>query len=194
MKKNINKMIITLVVIMISFFVGVSNTKAADNLTPGNMGSQTPEGWYMCNTTMGASKKQSQACVKKTKKDSIANCEKEVFDSKLNCETKLKVVTVTTTKKPTTTKKNTAVTGGAGCTDVRNLIHEYWSDVMVLVPILLIVMITLDFFKALAKGDSDSIKKAGSNAVKRTVAAVVLLALPALLGMIFDMVGLPLCV
>lgn len=197
MKKNINKMIITLFVIMISFFVGISNTKAADNLTPGNLGNQTPEGWYMCNTTIGASKKQSQACVKKTKKDSIVNCEKEVFDSKLNCETKLKVVTVTTTtttKKTRTTKKNTAVTGGAGCTDVRDLIHEYWSDVMVLVPILLIVMITLDFFKALAKGDSDSIKKAGSNAVKRTVAAVVLLALPALLGVIFNLVGLPLCV
>lgn len=194
MKKNINKMIITLFVIMISFFVGISNTKAADNLTPGNLGNQTPEGWYMCNTTIGASKKQSQACVKKTKKDSIVNCEKEVFDSKLNCETKLKVVTVTTTKTTTTTKKNTAVTGGASCTDVRDLIHEYWSYVMVLVPILLIVMITLDFFKALAKGDSDSIKKAGSDAVKRTVAAVVLLALPALLGVIFNLVGLPLCV
>ena len=89
---------------------------------------------------------------------------------------------------------NPAVTGGASCTDVRDLIHEYWSYVMVLVPILLIVMITLDFFKALAKGDSDSIKKAGSNAVKRTVAAVVLLALPALLGVIFNLVGLPLCV
>ena len=89
---------------------------------------------------------------------------------------------------------NPAVTGGASCTDVRDLIHEYWSYVMVLVPILLIVMITLDFFKALAKGDSDSIKKAGSDAVKRTVAAVVLLALPALLGVIFNLVGLPLCV
>ena len=65
---------------------------------------------------------------------------------------------------------------------------------MIIVPILLIVMITIDFFKALAKGDSDSIKKAGNNTVKRTIAAVVLLALPALLGLIFSWFGLDLCV
>ncbi|CDA80574.1 unknown [Clostridium sp. CAG:594] len=80
------------------------------------------------------------------------------------------------------------------CTEVSDLIHDYWKYVMIIVPILLIVMITIDFFKALAKGDSDSIKKAGNNTVKRTIAAVVLLALPALLGLIFSWVGLDLCV
>ncbi len=80
------------------------------------------------------------------------------------------------------------------CTEVSGLIHDYWKYVMIIVPILLIVMITIDFFKALAKGDSDSIKKAGNNTVKRTIAAVVLLALPALLGLIFSWFGLDLCV
>ncbi len=80
------------------------------------------------------------------------------------------------------------------CTEVSGLIHDYWKYVMVIVPILLIVMITIDFFKALAKGDSDSIKKAGNNTIKRAIAAVVLLALPALLGLIFSWVGLDLCV
>lgn len=80
------------------------------------------------------------------------------------------------------------------CTEVSDLIHDYWKYVMVIVPILLIAMMTIDFFKALSKGDSDSIKKAGNNTVKRTIAAVVLLALPALLGLIFSWVGLDLCV
>lgn len=80
------------------------------------------------------------------------------------------------------------------CTEVSDLIHDYWKYVMVIVPILLIVMMTIDFFKALTKGDSDSIKKAGNNTVKRTIAAVVLLALPALLGLIFSWVGLDLCI
>ena len=80
------------------------------------------------------------------------------------------------------------------CTEVSDLIHDYWKYVMIIVPILLIVMMTIDFLKALAKGDSDSIKKAGNNTVKRTIAAVVLLALPALLGLIFSWVGLDLCV
>lgn len=86
---------------------------------------------------------------------------------------------------------NSSVTS---CTEVSGLIHDYWKYVMVIVPILLIVMITIDFFKALAKGDSDSIKKAGNNTIKRAISAVVLLALPALLGLIFSWVGLDLCV
>lgn len=84
--------------------------------------------------------------------------------------------------------------GSTSCTDVSDLIHDYWKYVMVITPILLIVMITIDFFQALAKGDNDSIKKAGNNAIKRTIAAVVLLALPALLSLIFSLVGLDLCV
>lgn len=80
------------------------------------------------------------------------------------------------------------------CTEVSGLIHDYWKYVMIIVPILLIVMITIDFFKALAKGDSDSIKKAGNNTIKRAISAVVLLALPALLGLIFSWFGLDLCV
>lgn len=79
------------------------------------------------------------------------------------------------------------------CTEVSDLIHDYWKYVMVIVPILLIVMMTLDFFKAVGKGDSESIKKAGNNTVKRAIAAVVLLALPALLGLIFSWFGLELC-
>lgn len=85
-------------------------------------------------------------------------------------------------------------TSKTSCTDVRDLIHDYWSYVMVIAPILLIVMMTLDFFKAIGSNDADAIKKAGTNAVKRTLAAVILLALPALLGVIFDIFGLPLCI
>ena len=80
------------------------------------------------------------------------------------------------------------------CTEVSDLIHDYWKYVMVIVPILLIVMMTLDFFKAVGKGDSDSIKKAGNNTIKRAISTVVLLALPALLGLIFSWFGLDLCV
>lgn len=85
-------------------------------------------------------------------------------------------------------------TSKTSCTDVRDLIHDYWSYVMVIVPILLIVMMALDFFKAIGSNDADAIKKAGTNAVKRTLAAVILLALPALLSIVFDLFGLPLCI
>ena len=146
-------------------------------------------------TNKKTTKKTKKANKKTTKKTKKAN-KKTTKKTKANKKTTKKktVAGDSDNSDDSSDQTNPAVTGGASCTDVRDLIHEYWSYVMVLVPILLIVMITLDFFKALAKGDSDSIKKAGSDAVKRTVAAVVLLALPALLGVIFNLVGLPLCV
>lgn len=89
---------------------------------------------------------------------------------------------------------NIIMSGSTSCTDVSDIIHDYWSYVMVIVPILLIVMMVLDFFKAIGSNDADAIKKAGTNSVKRTLAAVILLALPVLLSFIFDLFGLPLCI
>jgi len=89
---------------------------------------------------------------------------------------------------------NINMSESTSCTDVSSIIHDYWSYVMVIVPILLIIMMTLDFFKAIGSNDADVIKKAGTNSVKRTLAAVILLALPVLLSFIFDLFGLDLCI
>lgn len=80
------------------------------------------------------------------------------------------------------------------CTDVKEIIDDYWKYIIVIVPILLIMVLTLDFFKAMGSNDADAIKKAGTNAVKRTVAAVILLALPALLSLILGWFDIPLCI
>ena len=179
MKKTI--IFIMLILCLTAFFpveVNAVNNYSGDNV------------YILAKTT-----KKTKTNKKTTKKTKKAN-KKTTKKTKANKKTTKKktVAGDSDNSDDSSDQTNPAVTGGASCTDVRDLIHEYWSYVMVLVPILLIVMITLDFFKALAKGDSDSIKKAGSDAVKRTVAAVVLLALPALLGVIFNLVGLPLCV
>lgn len=72
-------------------------------------------------------------------------------------------------------------------------LHKYWRWIMILTPILLIVMITIDFVKALSNNDSDAIKKSSTNAVKRVIAGVILLALPMLLDIIFGWFGLEIC-
>lgn len=310
MKKNINKIIITLVVIMISFFVGVNSTKALDKcdfennygsiseshkphveIGDTNYGMSRISYWcYNGKTSVGAAAKstcdnasdkfyiqfnvaretsKNGGYVKNTKftiynKKGDAQCYIEYDESSkkygvyqynfnLNKKEVGKIVvegtyytgekdkkfgknefninhdgdssgdTHTTKKGTTSTSIDGDVIGGGAasgtrkgqakkkeletnadgeivnssatsCTEVSDLIHDYWKYVMVIVPILLIVMMTIDFFKALAKGDSDSIKKAGNNTVKRTIAAVVLLALPALLGLIFSWFGLELCI
>lgn len=78
-------------------------------------------------------------------------------------------------------------------TSISELIKDYWKWVMFLVPLLLIVLITLDFVKAMSSGDSDSIKKSSNNAIKRVIAAVILLALPWVLSVIFGWFGLEIC-
>lgn len=86
--------------------------------------------------------------------------------------------------------------GHMDCGDlsVKDLIDEYWSIVMVLVPIVLMLLISIDFIKALTANDQEQLKKSGNSAIKRTIAAVILLMLPALLSMILGWFGLELCI
>ncbi len=99
------------------------------------------------------------------------------------------------TASATATNTISDATGNAqgACNSINELFNEYWPYIMVLVPVALIILITLDFFKAMSSSDADAIKKAGTNTVKRTIAGVLLLALPALLGFVFEYFGLDFC-
>lgn len=108
--------------------------------------------------------------------------------------TKRKSISSTKTDKDGNIIYNFETDRKTNCSTIKNLIHDYWKYVMVIVPILLIIMMSIDFFKAMASSDADAIKKSITNTVKRTIAAVVLLALPALLSFILGLFGLELCV
>lgn len=79
------------------------------------------------------------------------------------------------------------------CNSVNALFDYFWPYVMIIIPVALIILIAIDFFKAMASNDNDSIKKAGTNTVKRTIAAIMLLALPVIVRFIFELVGLDFC-
>lgn len=81
----------------------------------------------------------------------------------------------------------------AKCSDVSSLVNKYWKYVMILVPVVLILLITIDFVKAIVASDADQLKKTSSTALKRTLAAVILLILPALLSVVLNWFGLELC-
>lgn len=77
--------------------------------------------------------------------------------------------------------------------DIQNFVKYAWKYALILAPILLIVMITVDFSKAIMSSNEDLLKKASSNAIKRTIATLLLLCLPLLLSTILDFFGLELC-
>lgn len=77
------------------------------------------------------------------------------------------------------------------CDDaMRALIRKYWNYIMLLAPILLIVLLTVDGIKCVSAGTADKIKKYGNDAVKRVIATLILLALPSLISMIMGWFGL----
>ncbi len=73
------------------------------------------------------------------------------------------------------------------------VVNNYWDYVIIIVPILLILMCTIDFVKATASNDDDALKKAVSDTIKRTIAAVLLLALKMLITTIMTIFGLSVC-
>lgn len=111
----------------------------------------------------------------------------------------------TTTQKKNVGNKVAATTVSAGSlagtgekiecdTSLADFIHKYWKYFVIFAPILLMVMITMDFFKATFSSDQDLIKKATNNAIKRVIATVLLLCLPLILSTILGFFGLELCI
>lgn len=81
------------------------------------------------------------------------------------------------------------------CDDsLREFITKYWKYFVIAAPILLMVMITIDFLKAVFSSDQDMIKKASNNALKRVIATMLLLFLPLIISTILGFFGLDLCI
>ena len=76
---------------------------------------------------------------------------------------------------------------------LRYYLRKYWSWIVFLVPLALIGFITYDFIKALSSKDSDSVKKASSDAVKRVISALLLLLAPYFVQVIFGWAGISFC-
>ena len=93
------------------------------------------------------------------------------------------------------TKTVTGIGGNSqnACNSINNLFNEYWPYAMIFIPTILIVMIVFDFFKAMISNDDDAIKKTSTSAAKRTICAIIFLALPVLLNYIFELFGMEFC-
>lgn len=91
----------------------------------------------------------------------------------------------------TTVAQSRKIETGAFCDDkLKALIHKYWNYIMLLAPVLLIALLTIDGIKCVSSGTADKIKKYSNDAVKRVIATLILLALPSLISMIMNMLGL----
>lgn len=80
-----------------------------------------------------------------------------------------------------------------GPNSLKSLIHKYWSWIIILAPIALIILIAVDMLKAIVSSDAEQLNKSGKAAIRRTIAVVILLFLPSLLELVLGWFHLELC-
>ncbi len=101
--------------------------------------------------------------------------------------------TSTTSEVTLSVGNSTAIECGNGSGSIKELIDEYWGYVMVVGPVLLIVMMSIEVVKTMFKSDSDLLKKLVDSSVKRTLAAILLFCLPVIIRTVLEIFGLDLC-
>lgn len=69
---------------------------------------------------------------------------------------------------------------------LRQIINEVMSYIRIGIPLLLIVLLGVDFVKASFSGDEKEISKSKNNAIKRIVIAVIIFFVPTLLNLLFN--------
>lgn len=70
------------------------------------------------------------------------------------------------------------------------LLNEAWTVILVVIPVLLVVLITIDFVKAVAASDDKQMKSAVSNAIKRIAIGVAIFFLPLLIDFVLKLAGI----
>lgn len=79
------------------------------------------------------------------------------------------------------------------CDTLDDLLGKYWTWVMILMPVITLLLMTIDFVGAMLASDSDALKKASGKALKRTVALVILLLLPVIINLLFKIFSIETC-
>lgn len=83
---------------------------------------------------------------------------------------------------------------GDGDITISEFINKYWSWIMILAPVSLMLLISIDFVKAVMSSDTEMLKKSSSAALKRTIAVVALLMLPVILNLVLGWFGIEICI
>lgn len=74
--------------------------------------------------------------------------------------------------------------------DFGQFLKDVFGFVKILVPALVLILSTIDYFKSLSSSSEDAIKKANGRTIKRVAIGLILFFLPFLLELLFELFGL----
>lgn len=80
------------------------------------------------------------------------------------------------------------------CKTVTELMTTYWHYVYIFVPIVMILLISVSYAKAVMSSDAEILKKTNTENFRRLIAGVILVVLPFLIRTIFDLFGIDFCI
>lgn len=79
------------------------------------------------------------------------------------------------------------------CDTLDDLLSKYWTWVLILMPMIALLLITIDFVGAMLASDADALKKASGKALKRVIALTILLLLPIIVDLLFGLFSIETC-
>ena len=74
--------------------------------------------------------------------------------------------------------------------DLQELLNEAFTIIKICVPILCVVLISIDILSAVTSGDEKNIKEAQNKAVKRLMIGVVIFFIPTFVNLLLKWIGL----
>ncbi len=73
--------------------------------------------------------------------------------------------------------------------DLTEILQEVFTIIRIAVPVLVVVLVSVDMLSAVTSGDEKSVKEAQSRAIKRIIIGVVIFFIPTLVNFILKMAG-----
>ena len=70
------------------------------------------------------------------------------------------------------------------------MLDDVFSFIRILVPVVVVILTTIDYIGAILSSDDSKIKKANQKALKRFTIGIILFFLPYLLDLLFHLFGL----
>ena len=74
--------------------------------------------------------------------------------------------------------------------DLQDILNEVFTAIKVCVPILCVVLISIDMLSAVTYGDEKNMKDAQNKAIKRIIIGIVIFFIPTLVNLLLKWIGL----
>ncbi len=74
--------------------------------------------------------------------------------------------------------------------DLQDILNEVFTAIKVCVPILCVVLISIDMLSAVTSGDEKNMKDAQNKAIKRIIIGIVIFFIPTLVNLLLKWIGL----